>query len=278
MDFGFLPNTDILKFVDFSGFIPAVLIIIVTMIIGRFVARFFERLGERFTTRRLLFKQLSVLSRFLLLFIAGYFCIDAVFDLNTESFSFIGGILLFGLSFSLKDLVASLMSGILLLFDKPFQVGDRISFQGSYGEVVEIGLRTVRIVDLNDNLISIPNNQFLSATVSSANAGNLDQMCVFEFYIGCGEDFVLAERLIREVLSASRFLFWPKPVKVLMAEIPLANGIARFAIRLTAKAYVSDGRYEEEFLSDVHSRVKQAFRRNGIRSAGDQSLIDRDEI
>ena len=278
MDFGFLPSTDILKFVDFSGIVPAILILAVTMIVSRFVSRLFERFGERFTTRRLLFKQTSVLARFALLFLGSYFAIQAVFDLNNESFSFFGGILLFGLSFSLKDLVASLMSGILLLFDKPFQVGDRISFNGLYGEVIEIGLRSVRIVDLEDNLISVPNNQFLSAAVSSANASNLDQMCVFEFYIGCNQDFILAERLVREVLASSRFLYWPKPVKVLMKELPLGSGVARFAIKLTAKAYVSDGRYEEEFEADVHRRVKLAFRDNKIRTAGDQSQIDREGL
>ena len=48
------------------------------------------------------------------------------------------GFLALGLSWSSKDLLASLMAMALLL-DRPFQVGDRIAFGGHYGEVVEIG-------------------------------------------------------------------------------------------------------------------------------------------
>ena len=81
MDFGFLPSTDILKFVDFSGILPAILILIVTMIVSRFVSRLLERFGERFTTRRLLFKQTSVLARFALLFLGAYFAIQVVCEI-----------------------------------------------------------------------------------------------------------------------------------------------------------------------------------------------------
>ena len=47
------------------------------------------------------------------------------------------------------------------------------------------------------------------------------------------------------------------------------NGAERFAIVLTAKAYVMDNRYESAFASDVHRRVKQSFRRHGIKTAGE---------
>jgi hypothetical protein len=59
---------------------------------------------------------------------------------------------------------------------------------GGCGEVVEVGLRTVRIAPLDDNLVSIPNNPFPSGAVSFADAGALDPMCVFSFYIGSTEN------------------------------------------------------------------------------------------
>ena len=48
-----------------------------------------------------------------------------------------------------------------------FAVGDRVEFSGTYGEVVEMGLRSVRIATLDDNLVSIPNNMFLGAAVAT---------------------------------------------------------------------------------------------------------------
>ena len=65
--------------------------------------------------------------------------------MSGQGLSLLVGLVFFAFSFSSKDLVASLMSGIILLFDRPFQVGDRISFDGVYGEILEIGLRGVQI-------------------------------------------------------------------------------------------------------------------------------------
>jgi len=50
--------------------------------------------------------------------------------------------------------VAVLVAGLLLLFDRPFRVGDRVSFNDVYGEIVSIGLRTVRLQTLDDNLVT----------------------------------------------------------------------------------------------------------------------------
>ena len=54
-----------------------------------------------------------------------------------------------------------------------------------------------------------------------------------------------------------------------MKEGVVPDGAERFAISLTVKAYVVDGRYETVFSSDVHKRVKHAFRLNNIRTAGE---------
>ena len=94
-------------------------------------------------------------------------------------------------------------------------------------------------------------------------------MCVFHFFIGCDEDFGLAERIVHEAVVASRYIYWAKPVAVHMKEEAVPNGAERFAIHLTAKAYVIDGRYESAFSSDVHRRVKRMFRKFSIHTAGE---------
>ncbi len=269
MELALLSNLDFVKFVDVSGLFPAILISILTYVIMRLTRNGLNQLGEQYTQRRLLIKQASVFIQFIMLILGGFWAISKLLAVSQDGLSLFIGFLALGLSWSSKDLLASLMAGVTLLLDRPFQVGDRISFGGHYGEVVEIGLRTVRVVDLDDNLISIPNSQFLQGVVSCANAGNLDQMCVFQFWIGCNEDFDLAERIIQESVVASRYVYWSKPVVVHMKEGAVPNGAERFAIQLTAKAYVIDGRYESAFASDVHRRVKHMFHHFEIRTAGE---------
>ena len=269
MELALLSNLDFVKFIDIAGVVPAIFILLLTYVVLRLLRSGMDQLGEDNTQYRLLIKRISAFLQFLVLFAGGFLSISRLLAVSQDGLSLFIGLLALGVSWASKDLLASLMAGLTLLIDRPFQVGDRIQFGSHYGEVIDIGLRSVRVVDLDDNLISIPNNQFLQSVVACANAGNLDQMCVFQFYIGCNEDFQLAERLLRESVVASRYVFWKKPVVVHMKEGAVPNGAERFAILLTAKAYVLDGRYESAFSSDVHRRVKKAFQQHSIRTAGE---------
>lgn len=263
--------TQILRFVSFERIPYALLVIFSTWLILQLLMRFLNVLAERFTHRRLLFKQLGAMSRFALVLLALVIVAGSLIQFSDEALFAIGGSVALALGFAFKDLLSSLMAGLILLFDRPFQAGDRIEFGGHYGEVQEIGLRSVRLVTLDDNLVSIPNNQFLTGLVASANAGALDQMCVFHFYIGCQEDFEVAKVLVYEAAAASRYVYLGKPLTVAMWEGPVEGTLDRVAIRLTVKAYVFDGRYEVAFATDVAERVKRAFRQRGIQTLGELS-------
>ncbi len=263
-----MDSLELIKFVDPDRIPFALVVITIGLISNRVVMRTLDALGERFTEHRLLFKQFAAIGRFTVIFVAAGIVISTVFRLSDQALLAIGGSAAVAVGFAFKDLLAALMAGIILLFDRPFQVGDRVAFGGEYGEVVELGLRTVRIATLDDNLISIPNNRFLTDVVSSANAGALDQMCVFKFWIGCNEDFDLAKSIIYEAAASSRYVYLEKPITLSLLEGPVPNGAERFAIQVTCKAYVLDGRFETAFGTDVNERVLRAFRAAHIRTAG----------
>lgn len=262
-------TTNLLHFIELEGLPVALLAMVVTWIATKTVTRTFDRLGERATDRRLFFKQVGALVRFALLAVGAVLVVQSVFKVTEQVLLALGGLLVLALGYGFKDLLSSLTAGIILLFDKPFQVGDRVQFGEHYGEIREIGLRSVRMATLDDNLISIPNQAFMNTAVSSANAGALDQMCVFSFYIGCNEDFETAKRVVFEATAASRYVYLNKPIALVMREGAIPDGAERFAISITVKAYVLDGRYETAFGTDIHERVKRAFRRLDIRTAGE---------
>jgi small-conductance mechanosensitive channel len=260
-------ETQLLQFVDLTRVPFALGVVVVAWLANRFLARSVDDLGARFTERRLLFKQLGSFARFVILIVTGLLVIAAVVRFSNEVLITIGGSVAVAVGFAFKDLLASLMAGIILLVDRPFQVGDRVEFGGQYGEVVEIGLRTVRINTLDDNLISVPNSRFLTESVSCANAGALDQMCVFEFFVGCREDFDLAKDLVYDAVASSNYVFLAKPIVVHVREVPVPNS-DKFAVKVWAKAYVFDGRFESAFATDVQERAHRAFRAYGVKTAG----------
>jgi small-conductance mechanosensitive channel len=166
------------------------------------------------------------------------------------------------LGFGFKDLAASLIAGIIILFDRPFQVGDRVTFAGYYGEVAAIGLRSVRLVTLDDNLVTIPNNKFLTDVAACANSGALDMLVQMDFYIGLDQDIAVAKQIVADAITASRYSYLEKPYTVLVNEVPLENHLA---VRLRAKVYVLDVRYEKALETDVTERVLEAFRDADVR-------------
>ena len=261
--------TNLLQFVVWDRLPFALTVIVVAFIGGRIAARSLDSLGEKISQRRLLFKQISAITRFLVLIIATILVASSLFSFSSEALLAVGGSAAVAIGFAFKDLIASLMAGLILLFDRPFQVGDRIQFGDTYGEVIEIGLRTVRIATLNDDLVSIPNHRFLNDAVASSNAGSLHQMCVFPFWVGCNENIESAKRVVYEATASSRYVFVNRPITVSVREGPVPNGAERFAIELKVKAYVFDGRYETAFGTDVTERVKRAFQEQGIRTAGE---------
>jgi len=232
-----------------------------------FLARFLDDLGERFTDRRLLLKKVKALARFFIYLAIIVIIGSTVLVLRNQAFLAIAGTIGLAVGFAFKDLAASLMAGVILLVDEPFQVGDRVAFGDYYGEITEIGLRSVRLVTLDDNLVTIPNSAFLSDPVASANAGALDCMVVIPFFIGAAEDFYKARRIVAEATATSRYVFLDKPVVTLVADEFLGE---RFVTVIRVKAYVFDARYEKAFASDVTERVKAAFRRASIRTPDQQ--------
>ena len=258
------------EFIRFERLPVAVVVIIAGMLAARWLTSFVDQIAEGITERRLLLKRVAVLARWAIYVTVVVFA--AVSTLRFEKTAMIAaaGTLGLALGISFKDVLSSITSGFLLVLDPPFHVGDRIAFGDYYGEVVKIGLRSVQLVTLDDNLVTIPNSRFLNEPVSSANAGALDCMVVLPFYIAAAENFETARRIIHEATLTSRYVYLEKPVVTLLSEEFLGE---RFVTVIRVKAYVFDARFEKAFASDVTERVKRAFRHEGIRTP-DQQVRD----
>jgi small-conductance mechanosensitive channel len=251
-----------LDFVKPGGFPYALLIILGTIALGHFTTASLGRLGHRFADKRLVIQQVSSFARFMIYLFGFLGAIAAVLNLQREVLIALGGTAAVSVGFALKDFVASIVAGVIILIDRPFQVGDRVSFDGYYGEIRHIGLRSVRLVTLDDTQITIPNNKFLTDSVASGNAGDVQMMIQVDFYLGLDQDIIRAKQIVAEALTSSRYIALDRVWKVLVSSVVEQSYIAA---RVRAKAYVIDVRFEKDFESDVCERVFAAFREHGIR-------------
>lgn len=251
----------IARLVRWSGVFTSLFVIAGAAIAMRFLRQSVGTLSMRFPNRRLLLQKVATFAQFMLYVGTTLTVVLLSFDINDSVIALIGGTIAVSVGFAVKDLVASFIAGIMIMIDRPFQVGDRITFGGEYGDITAIGLRSVRLQTLGDNTVTIPNNKFLSDITSNGNYGALDMQCTMDFFIAPDQDVRRARELAAECAVSSRYTFLEKPVVVHVQQVITENYLA---VRLRVKAYVLDTRYEKAFETDVNMRVMDAFAEAGI--------------
>jgi len=247
--------------IRWGGVFTSVFVIAGAWIGVRFFNNFIENLGDRFTARRMLFQKVGTIVQFFVYIGTIATVIALSIRIDNRILAVIGGTAAVAFGFAIRDLVASFIAGIMIMIDQPFQVGDRVSFGGEYGDITAIGLRSVRMQTLDDNTVTIPNNKFLTDITSCGNYGALDMQVVMDFYIGLDQDLDVAREIVTEAGLTSRYVHLPKPVVVLVNQMIKENYVA---VRLRLKAYVLDTKYENAFQTDVNLRVMRAFEQRGI--------------
>lgn len=71
------------------------------------------------------------------------------------------------IGFAAKDTLSNMISGIFILWDRPFTIGDLVEIGGSYGRVESITMRTTRVVTVDGRMLAIPNSEVVNKTVAS---------------------------------------------------------------------------------------------------------------
>ncbi|MEM8867406.1 MAG: mechanosensitive ion channel family protein [Verrucomicrobiota bacterium] len=84
-----------------------------------------------------------------------------------EITSILAGLGIGGLAFALaaQDTIKNFFGSVVLLFDKPFEIGDRVNIDGHDGPVEEVGLRSTKIRTLDGHLVTIPNGELANKAI-----------------------------------------------------------------------------------------------------------------
>jgi len=238
--------------ISFSKIVFSLIIFICAFIIIRYFTKFIELLGERWGSFRLLVKRVVPVLRISGWTIVIYFIIAVVLAPPIETLIAVTASAGIAIGFASQDILKNIFGGIMILFDRPFQVGDKISIGNHYGEVIQIGLRTVRIVTPDDSVVSIPNGEIVNQSVSNANSGEFNCQVVSEFFLPAGIDLIRLKKICFLAAAVSRYAYLKKPIAVIIKN-EITHGRSLLKIRL--KAYVLDIRYEFAFASEMTELV-----------------------
>src|SRR5882672_2846041 len=164
------------------------------------------------------------------------------------------------LAFVLKDYASSLVAGVVTVLEGPYQPGDWIKLDGTYGEVKQIGVRAVHLVTAYDNEVIIPHSRLWSKSISNATSGSHSVLCVANFYLHPDHDGEAVRRRLVAVGETSGYLMPGTQVNVVAQEKP-------WGTHYKLKAYVKESREQFDFVTDLTLRGKEALRAMNLRFA-----------
>ncbi len=225
----------------------------------RYTARLLDALGKRGPRARFLMKWLEPVLRITLWFAAIFLSFDLLAP-SQEAFLAAIGSLAIAIGLGAQDLIRNLVGGLVILADRPYQLGDRVRMGDAYGEIDHIGLRSTKLTTPEDTRVTIPNANILGAAAFNANSGVPDCQVVTELYLPIDSDAAQALRIGYEAAYTSPYTYLTKPVVVLLND-GYQNGPF---LRVRVKAYVYDHRFEPQFMSDITARAKAEFLRRGM--------------
>lgn len=249
---------DLFKEPTIRAFVQAVLTLVIAygllLSIQSFTTGISEKVPRRF---RLIVKQAVPLLKALVLVIAIARLLPLFVNLSGSNLIAFTGTVAVALGFAFKDYVSSVIAGVVTLFEGSFRMGDRVRINDYYGEVVDYGLRSMRLQTPSDDTVTIPHNTAWTNPIANANSGHLEAQIVTDFYVAHEANIELVARLLYQAAYSSRYTQLKLPVVVVIAERP-------WATHLKLKAYPMDARDEFVYKTDLVLRVKQACARHHV--------------
>jgi len=173
-------------------------------------------------------------------------------------FAFLGGALAIGAGFGTQNLLKNLISGVMLLVERPIRIGDLVEMDGVRGRVTSIGIRfsTIHSGDGVDTLI--PNSELVEKKLTNWTYSNPDVRREIKVGVAYGADPVAVKNLMREAaLKIPEIMPHPEPMVVLD---DFADSALIFTLRFWIKVGSgTDGRLvDSDLRCDILERLNAA--------------------
>lgn len=179
--------------------------------------------------------------------------------IDVSSFGILFGAVGIGIGFGLQGISNNFISGIIILFERPVKVGDRIEVDGISGNIVNISARATTIIT-NDNIaIILPNSDLVNSKVINWSLN--DKIVRFNFPVGVSykEDPMNVKKILLEVANDCEGVLKDPPADVLISEF--ADNSLNFNLQVWTTEYCDQPKVLKSIL---YYSVLEKFRQHNI--------------
>lgn len=172
-----------------------------------------------------------------LIILGGIFSILQTNGIDLSAFGVLAGAIGVGIGFGLQNITNNFISGLIILFEQPIKVGDRIEVGDVNGDVIKISARATTVVT-NDNIsVIVPNSQFIDSPV--INWSHNEHKIRFNFPVGVSykEDPEKVKKILLEVAKANPGVLQTQESDVLFESY--GDNSLNFNLRVWTSDYVN---------------------------------------
>lgn len=140
------------------------------------------------------------LTRYAVLILGTLFILQ-VLGINLSTFNVLAGAVGVGVGFGLQNIVSNFISGLIVTFERPVSVGDRIEVAGVEGDVIEIGARATTLRTSDGISVIVPNSKFITENVKNSAHGESRLKMRTSLQVPRNTDPRLVQKLFREAVA-----------------------------------------------------------------------------
>ena len=236
-----------------------ILIAIIVYIVGRFLISLIQRVMGNMLSRRKVEISIQTFLKSLVSILLNVLLIVSVvgaLGINTTSFAALLASAGVAIGMALSGNLQNFAGGLIILFFKPYKVGDWIESQGVSGTVKEIQIFHTILTTGDNKVIYIPNGAMSSGVVTNYNTQTTRRV---EWIVGVdyGEDYNKVQQIVRDILTADkRILTDPAPFIALHA-------LDASSVNVVARVWVNTADYWGVYF-DINKTIYETFNEKGI--------------
>lgn len=190
--------------------------------------------------------------------VAGFFFLLDAVGVDIRVFAAGGAVVSLVVAFAAQDTLANFFAGVFILLDRPFREGDRIEIKDeqTWGDVVEIGLRTTRIRTRDNRMVVVPNSVIGGNPVINHSYPTAEYRLGVDVGVAYGTDIDRATDVLLEAAKSVDGVQTNKRVEALFRSF--GDSALHFHVRAWFPHYLDARRYEDKLNRAISSHLAEA--------------------
>ena len=196
----------------------------------------------------------------------------ATIGINWSSLQWLIAALGVGLGFGLQEVVANFICGLIVLFERPFRIGDTVTIADISGIVTRIRIRATTIMDWDRKELIVPNKEFITGRLINWSLSDNIIRIKIPIGIAYGSDTELAEELLLKAAQASPLVLGnPEPQAVFL-------GFGDNSLNFELRVFINGINDWIPMLHKLNQAVDREFRKAGVTISFPQRDVHLDQI